>query len=104
MTPTRQFDFTTNDPAFPPPEKRKTPGSGARARTAADSPAAARGGDVVTAPVRREKPDAGYKQSVPMGRYGNGGELNPAAIFLGAEESSYVTGQIVAVDGGYTCV
>ena len=44
------------------------------------------------------------KQSVPMARYGNSGELNPAAIVLGAEESSYVTGQIVAVDGGYTCV
>ena len=44
------------------------------------------------------------KQSVPMARYGKQGELNPAAIFLGAEESSYVTGQIVAVDGGYTCV
>ncbi|MBR5995894.1 MAG: SDR family oxidoreductase [Eubacteriaceae bacterium] len=44
------------------------------------------------------------KQTVPMGRYGNWGELNPAAVFLGAEESSYVTGQILAVDGGYTCV
>lgn len=44
------------------------------------------------------------KHSVPMQRYGHAGELNPAAIFLGAEESSYVTGQIVAVDGGYTCV
>ncbi len=43
-------------------------------------------------------------QSVPMKRYGNQGELNSAAIFLGAEESSYVTGQIIAVDGGYTCV
>ena len=43
-------------------------------------------------------------QSVPMKRYGNEGELNSAAIFLGAEESSYVTGQILAVDGGYTCV
>ena len=43
-------------------------------------------------------------QSVPMKRYGNEGELNSAAIFLGAEESSYVTGQIIAVDGGYTCV
>lgn len=42
--------------------------------------------------------------SVPMKRYGQPGELNSAAIFLGAEESSYVTGQIVAVDGGYTCV
>ena len=44
------------------------------------------------------------KQTVPMQRYGHQGELNPAAVFLGAEESSYVTGQIVAVDGGYTCV
>ncbi len=43
-------------------------------------------------------------QSVPMKRYGQPGELNSAAIFLGAEESSYVTGQIIAVDGGYTCV
>ena len=42
--------------------------------------------------------------TVPMKRYGNPGELNPAAVFLGAEESSYVTGQIIAVDGGYTCV
>ncbi|MCD8141800.1 MAG: SDR family oxidoreductase [Clostridiales bacterium] len=42
--------------------------------------------------------------SVPMKRYGNAGELNSAAVFLGAEESSYVTGQILAVDGGYTCV
>ena len=39
-----------------------------------------------------------------MQRYGSEGELNSAAIFLGAEESSYVTGQAIAVDGGYTCV
>ena len=42
--------------------------------------------------------------SVPMKRYGKPGELNSAAVFLGAEESAYVTGQIVAVDGGYTCI
>lgn len=42
--------------------------------------------------------------SVPMKRYGKEGELNSAAIFLGAEESSYVTGQVLAIDGGYTCV
>ena len=44
------------------------------------------------------------KQSVPMQRYGREGELNSVAIFLGAEESSYVTSQAIAVDGGYTCV
>ena len=43
-------------------------------------------------------------QSVPMKRYGKEGELNSVAVFLGAEESSYVTGQAIAVDGGYTCV
>ena len=44
------------------------------------------------------------KNTVPMQRYGHEGELNSAAIFLGAEESSYVIGQALAVDGGYTCV
>lgn len=46
-----------------------------------------------------------YMQAtVPLGRYGVEGELNSAAIFLGAEESSYVTGVILPIDGGYTCV
>ena len=40
------------------------------------------------------------KSTVPMQRYGHEGELNSVAIFLGAEESSYVTGQAIAVDGG----
>lgn len=44
------------------------------------------------------------KATVPLGRYGHEGELNSAALFLGAEESSYVTGVILPVDGGYTCV
>jgi len=44
------------------------------------------------------------KTAVPMGRYGVEGELNPAAIFLASKEASYVTGQILAVDGGYTAV
>lgn len=44
------------------------------------------------------------KNTVPMQRYGKPGELNSAAIFLGAEESSYITGQMISVDGGYTAV
>lgn len=47
----------------------------------------------------------GYmKATVPLGRYGREGELNAAAIFLASEEASYVTGQMLAVDGGYTAV
>ena len=44
------------------------------------------------------------KQTVPMERYGKEGELNAAAIFLASDEASYVTGVILPVDGGYTCV
>jgi len=44
------------------------------------------------------------KSTVPLGRYGHEGELNAAAIFLGSSEASYVTGVILPVDGGYTCV
>ncbi len=42
------------------------------------------------------------KSTVPMGRYGEEGELDAAAIFLASEEASYVTGVILPVDGGYT--
>ena len=44
------------------------------------------------------------KRTVPMQRYGKEGELNAAAIFLASKEASYVTGAILPVDGGYTCV
>ncbi len=44
------------------------------------------------------------KQTVPMGRYGRAGELNAGAIFLASDEASYVTGVILPIDGGYTCV
>ena len=41
---------------------------------------------------------------VPMKRYGKEGELNAGTIFLASEEASYVTGAILPIDGGYTCV
>ena len=44
------------------------------------------------------------KATVPMGRYGKEGELNAAAIFLASDESAYVTGVILPVDGGYTAI
>lgn len=44
------------------------------------------------------------KIHVPMQRYGNEGELNAGAIFLASDEASYVTGIVLPIDGGYTCV
>ena len=44
------------------------------------------------------------KTHVPMQRYGKPGELDAAAVFLASKEASYVTGVILPVDGGYTCI
>ena len=44
------------------------------------------------------------QNTVPMQRYGKSGELNAGAIFLASNEASYVTGVILPIDGGYTCV
>ena len=60
--------------------------------------------ELTTATLDSDYFQAFAHQSVPMQRYGKEGELNSCACFLGAEESSYVTGQIIAVDGGYTCI
>ena len=60
--------------------------------------------ELTTAVLNTESFTAYMKQTVPMGRYGHEGELNAGAIFLASDESSYVTGVILPIDGGYTCV
>ena len=44
------------------------------------------------------------RKRTPMGRGGNPDELVGALIYLGSDASSFVTGQIVHVDGGWTIV
>lgn len=60
--------------------------------------------ELTTAVLDTDKFQEFAKTHVPMKRYGNEGELNAGAIFLASDEASYVTGIILPIDGGYTCV
>ncbi|HYT87348.1 MAG TPA: SDR family NAD(P)-dependent oxidoreductase [Gemmataceae bacterium] len=39
---------------------------------------------------------------IPMGRLGEPAELGPLAVYLASEASSYMTGALLVIDGGYT--
>jgi NAD(P)-dependent dehydrogenase (short-subunit alcohol dehydrogenase family) len=52
--------------------------------------------DVHTPEIR-----ADYHDAIPLNRYGLESELAEAIFFLCCERSSYITGQILAVDGGF---
>ena len=51
---------------------------------------------VHTAEIRTD-----YHDAIPLNRYGLEDELAEAILFLSSERSSYITGQVLAVDGGF---
>ncbi len=44
---------------------------------------------------------ADYRDAIPLNRYGLEEELADAVFFLCSDRSSYITGQVLAVDGGF---
>jgi gluconate 5-dehydrogenase len=64
-------------------------------------------GGFMTDAVRRwfrERPEMRqqFEALVPMGRLGEPEELGPLAVYLASDASSYMTGSVVVIDGGYT--
>jgi NAD(P)-dependent dehydrogenase (short-subunit alcohol dehydrogenase family) len=57
----------------------------------------------LTARVSQELLDAA-SQATPMGRIAEASEVADLAVFLGSDESSFITGTSVVIDGGYTAV
>lgn len=47
---------------------------------------------------------ANYNRKVPMRRMAQGLDLQGAAVFLASDAAAYITGQNIAVDGGWTAI
>lgn len=61
-------------------------------------------GPTETEMVRKMGADASFLDRVPMNRIAAPDEIANAALFLCSDEASYVTGHIMAVDGGFLAV
>ncbi len=54
------------------------------------------------APGQAEAARKNFEQSIPLGRYGKNEDMANAVLFLASEESNFITGAVIPVDGGLT--
>lgn len=53
-------------------------------------------------PAHNEERRQAWLRAVPLSRYGSPSEVAAVVLFLASDESSYMTGQTLAVDGGFS--
>ena len=58
----------------------------------------------LTRPIETQNPErhAFISKRIPAGRWGEPGDLAGTAVFLASRAAAYVTGAVIAVDGGYS--
>ena len=63
---------------------------------------------VISTPINSERldKDAWFRDTLlnatPLGRFGEPSDIAAAIVFLCSEDSSFITGQVLAVDGGWS--
>lgn len=73
---------------------------GVRANCVAPGPVATK----LAAAVHSPEIVAAYHDAIPLNRYGAEAEIAAVIVFLASDAASYVTGQVVAADGGFDAV
>jgi gluconate 5-dehydrogenase len=59
---------------------------------------------MTAAAVSSDSFKAALKAYCPMGRLGKEGELDGALLLFASDASSFITGQLLSVDGGWTAI
>ena len=55
----------------------------------------------MTEAIREEKFRQRYLDAIPLGRFSSSEEVAPATCFFLSDAASYITGQHIAIDGGF---
>lgn len=54
------------------------------------------------APGKADEAKKSFEQAIPLGRYAESEEIGNLALFLASDESKFITGTVMTIDGGMT--